>query len=436
MKIGLDLSVIQTPHRMRGIGATAINFINNMPDDTKIKHTFVLFLYPDEQEKALEILNLEGLNYETRTIKKPERVNLPLPSKLKRFNSIFNSLRDLQGIKKGDSRINKDDLKDLDSYLQFDQMQAPPKLNGLETCVILYDLIPYVLESNYLWNYKTGRVNGDSRKSSLRKSLLRKQYIRQVKLVCSSAHKLIAISEHTKKDFIKYVHAPASKIKVIHLGVSKNHSINGNNKPSFEQYTENSWGYFQQQIDLTNKPFILFVGGADPRRKLIDLVAAFNNLRAQGNDVRLVLAGDSMMGPKAIPVQNVQKYLLKSSYIDDIAFLGFVTDEQREWLYENALAMVYPSVYEGFGLPVLEAMRYGTPVITYNNSSIYEIAKDSALYAQDALTIKKNLEKLLQNPQLRNKLGKSGKEKVLQFTWENTVVNILNHLKVGEKNAQ
>lgn len=434
MKIGLDLSVVQTPHRMRGIGATAINFVKHIPGDAKKDHHFVLFLYEDGQGEALEILDLQSVNYEVRLLQKPKRVAYNLPGKLRKLNGVLNSIKILLSAQKGDTRGG--DVADLDVYLQFDQMQSPPKCKGLKTAVILYDLIPYVMESDYLWTYKTARHYADSRKSSLRKALLRKQYVAQVKSVCKAADTLIAISEHTKKDFVKYLNIPKSKISVVHLGVeSLKGADRSKHSPDLNKYTENSWGYFPEPIDLTDKPFILFVGGADPRRRLIDLIAAYNNLRARGKDIRLVLAGDTMKGPKAIPVPSVQKYILESSYSEDITFLGFVTDQQREWLYENALALVYPSVYEGFGLPVLEAMQYGTPVITYKNTSIYEVASDAALYAHDALSIKSKLDELLKNPTLVNEYGSRGKEQAKLFSWEQTTNEILQRLNIRRKNV-
>lgn len=428
MKIGLDLSVIQTPHRMRGIGATAINFVKHLSEDAKKSHYFVLFLYEENQKGALNILNLEGLQYEIRTLKKQQRINLDLPSKFKKLNGPLNSLRTMMRRNKSDPRIDAKDIKDLDSYLQFDQMQTVPKRRSLKTFVILYDLIPYVMESEYLWNYKTGRRNGDSRKSSLRKALLRHQYMAEVRAICKNATSLIAISEHTKKDFVKIAGVKASKIHVVHLGVDPLLTKSNAKNIEVKQYIANSWDYTQKPINLTDKPYLLFVGGADPRRKLIDLVAAYNNLKARGYDIRLVLAGDIMKGPKAVPDVNLQKYIADSSYVKDIVFLGFVDDEQRDWLYKHALAFVYPSVYEGFGLPVLEAMQYGTPVITYNNTSIAEIADNAAIFAEGALGIANLIPKLLGDHAMIEKYSKAGKGQASKFSWSKTTGNVLDEL--------
>lgn len=426
MRIGLDLSVIQTPHRMRGIGAVAIHFVKNIPKNYKKDDVFVLYLYEEGQDEALSILDLEGLAYEVKNILKEERVKLNIPRRLAIFESILTNLREKIYSTVGDPRIK--DTDNLDVFLQFDQMQNIPKLRKVKTGVILYDLIPYIMEADYLWTYKTARRNRKSRRGSLRMAYLRKKYISQARSVAKRADMLFAISEHTKNDFVKYAGISKSKIEVIHLGVDEGQIESARKNLPFERYVENSWGSFPKPIDLHKKPFLLFVGGADARRKLIDLVAAYNNLKAQDYDIRLVLAGDIMTGPSAIPVVNVQQYITESSYFDDIVFLGFVTDEQKEWLYSNAVAMVYPSVYEGFGLPILEAMRYGTPVITYKNSSIPEVAGNAAIYAEDFKDIATYIKQLIDKPRLVKKYNSLGEKQAAKFSWGKTSQRILGLL--------
>lgn len=422
MKIGLDLSVIQTPHRMRGIGATAINFVNNLSDELKKQHEFVIYLYEAGQAEALELLVLTGLRYEIRYLVPDTPFMLKLPGRLKIINGLLNNVKKVASIYTGDPRIK--DLSDVDSFLQFDQSAPLPRSSNIKTALILYDIIPYVLESYYLWSYKTARRLQDSRKSALRKHMHRVLYKFKLKAVAKRADALIAISKHTKDDFVKYLKLPASRIQVVHLGI-KTRSPEKAKYPEFKKFIENAWGYFPKPIDLREKPFLLFVGGADPRRRINDLVAAFNNLRAQGQDMRLVMAGDTMKGPHAIPIMETQKYLADSSYLDDIVFLGFITEEQKNWLYQNALAFIYPSVYEGFGLPILEAMRYGTPVITYDNSSIREIADDAVLYAQDYLSIMDNVKQLIDDKTVRGRLAKSGTMQASKFSWASTARDIV-----------
>ncbi|MDB5170468.1 MAG: hypothetical protein JWO35_162 [Candidatus Saccharibacteria bacterium] len=428
MTIGLDLSVIQTPHRMRGIGATAINFVKNIPESIKAEHRFVLYLYEKDREEALSVLDLSGLNYEVRSLSEANRSQLVFRGKLRRLNAIFNMLSGFIKLYKGDDRITN--LTGIQSFLQFDQMRPLPQSKNVKTALVLYDIIPYVMEADYLWSYKTARNHQLRRRSALKRHFQRQRYAFKNRVISKRADLLIAISQHTKNDFVKYLGVNPSKITVVHLGVDLVASNTVAKTPKFNRYMQNSWGYFPEPVDLTAKPYLLFVGGADPRRKLKELVAAYNNLRAQGHDIRLVLVGDTMKGPQAIPTADTQEYVAASSYLEDIVFLGFVTDEQKDWLYQNTLAFVFPSVYEGFGLPVLEAMNYGARVITYENSSIKEVAGDLPFYAKDFASIFAAVKGLLDkdSPADLNKYRKATQDHLKSFSWSHTTTKIIKLL--------
>ena len=146
-------------------------------------------------------------------------------------------------------------------------------------------------------------------------------------------------------------------------------------------------------------------------------------------DINLVLVGDTMLGETNIHNDTVRDYLKKnSSYNGDIYFLGYVDQSSLEWLYEHALAFVYPSTYEGFGLPILEAMRYGTPVVTYSNTSIYEVAGEAALYADGYLGIAEAVTRLLGDSNLRKKYASLSKNRAGNYKWENTATEIVTLL--------
>jgi glycosyltransferase involved in cell wall biosynthesis len=425
MRIALDLSVVQTPHRMRGIGATAINFVNNLSEQSKQDHQFIIFLYEDGQDEALQLFNLNDVKYEIALVPPIKRANYSLPGRLKIINGFINNYKKLRTVHRGDRRFNSSNI---DVFIQFDQLGPLPSTRKIKKVRILYDVIPYVLANDYLWSYSIARKHGDSRKSALRKHIHRILYKVKTRAAAKQADILISISEHTKKDFEKYLGIKRKRIHTIHLGVNTKTNI-ASEYPGFNEYSENSWGYLPKKIDLRDKPFLLFVGGADPRRRLNDLVAAFNNLRAEGKDIRLVLAGDTMTGARSIPVIETQKYIYNSSYVKDVVFLGFIDENQKDWLYQNTLAFVYPSIYEGFGLPILEAMQYGAPVITYNNSSISEIAGDAAIYVEDGyLGIREKSEQLLSDSSIAQRYAKKGKKQAEMFTWESTVTKIISLL--------
>lgn len=426
MTIGIDISALQTGHRMRGIGASLINFINHLPESAKQTHSFVLFLYEDSgSENPLLLLNLTELDYEVRYLRRLPASSLPLPGRLRTVNKLLTGLYGAWLTLFGDRRIRS--LRGIDVFLQFDQMQPLPLKLQVRSVLIIYDLIPLIMEVDYLRSYKISRELGYSRKRALLAYLARKTYKRKIKKNTQRARKLLSISEHTKRDFIHYLRVPSRKIEVCLLGVeNKDIDADSSPHPSLEEYIDTSWGYLKRPLTLQNRPFLLFVGGADPRRKLADLVAAFNNLRARGHEVDLVFTGDTMLGRKKVPHVELQEYFEQTSYMEYIHFLGFTSDDERNWLYRNALVFVYPSAYEGFGLPVLEAMQYGTPVITYDNSSIKEIAGDAALYANDFKTIATEVEQLLNDASLRKKLAEKGIRQATKFSWAQTSKKIID----------
>jgi glycosyltransferase involved in cell wall biosynthesis len=430
MRIGIDISVLQTPHRMRGIGYTAINFINHLPKEAKKRYEFVLHHYPiaSDEKSPLDLLQLRGVTYTTQEIQPYKHVNLGLPGKFNIVSGVINKALNWKRLRFGDTRVH--DFSDIDRFLQFDQNQPVPSRRKVHTTVVLHDVIPYVMEQDYLWSYRTARTHGSTRLGALRKQLERNRYIRNLRTITKRASGLIANSERTKQDFIRYVGTPADKISVCHLGVSQQSGkiSKSPRSPAFKRYIETSWGPMPKNAKLKPKEYLLFIGGADPRRKIHELVAAFNNLRARGYDIKLVLAGDTMKGPAHIPNKDLQMYLQNTSYLDDIYFMGFVTDEQRDWLYKNALAFVYPSVYEGFGLPVVEAMHYGVPVITYDNTSIREVAQDAVLYATDYHSIMRSVIQLIKEPGTYTEYANRGTRQAATFSWGKTAESILSEI--------
>lgn len=424
MRIGIDLTSLQSGHRMRGIGYTLINIINNIPSDLRQKHEFVFFYYNDG-DSPLGLLDLEDMSYETRNMSPISQSQITLPGKLNLLMRVLRQFGSLKNLYLGDQRIY--DLRDLDAFLQTDQMVSLPRHKNLRKAFVAYDLIPYILEWDYLWNYHTARLNGYPRKSALRCAGHRWLYKQKLATNSSRADKIFAISETTKKDFSKII--PSSKRKIITTPLGINPSVQSEETPKMHRYVHSSWGYLKRPYEFDNTPYLLFVGGADKRRRLDELATAFNHLRAQGHAIKLVLAGDSMQGPMNIATVNIQQALAESSYLDDIVFMGFVDDEQREWLYGHCLAFVFPSMYEGFGLPVLEAMSYGTPVIAYKNDATVEVAADIPLYSSNASGIIEATLKLLnQDSDGKKKLAKNSKDQASKFSWESTSRNIINEL--------
>jgi glycosyltransferase involved in cell wall biosynthesis len=429
MKIGLDLSSLQGPHRMRGIGYTLINFINNIPIELKGKHCFVFYYYTDKHfENPFDLLDLQGFDYEVRSLQhiKPVIQPIRLPGKFNALPRIathfFTSLKH----NKADSRIT--DTEDIDVFLQTDQMIPLPGGRKLKKVFIAYDLIPYVLEWDYLWSYRTARLNRLPVQAAIRCAGRRWLYLYKLRSTIKRADKVLAISDTTRQDFITHIPSSRKKIVTTPLGVNAP-KLTKDKMPSMSNYVDSSWGYLRKPYTFDpSTPFLLFVGGADRRRKLDELVIAFNHLRGQGHNLKLVFAGDSMKGPKNISTESIQKALIKSSYLEDIIFMGFVNDTQRDWLYKNALAFVFPSKYEGFGLPVLEAFSYGTPVISYPNEATIEVAGDAAVYVNDPQGLIAAVCQLLKVGK-KDRGNKERKAQAKKFSWKNTSNKIINELE-------
>jgi glycosyltransferase involved in cell wall biosynthesis len=428
MKIGIDLSVLQSDHRFRGIGSVVINFINNLEEADKENNQFVFFVEKEDEALAYEQLNLTDVSYKARYISSPLRTQ-PL-GKRNILTKILNKSLGYIQYHTGDPRMSKSMLADIDRFIQFDPGRKLPRNAPRHTALFLHDLIPYILESDYLWSYSTARLNGRSRKGSVKFALQRYQYISRIKINAKRVKVLIANSKHTKSDFARHLDINPKKIHVAHLGVNAIGVSPPQNMPEFFDYTTTLWGVTKQEFDPASKPFLLFIGGTDHRRKIVELLAAFNNLRARGVDIALIMSGDSLEGISDIKNPVIKKYLEENtSYMDDIHLLGYVDDEHRDWLFEHALAFVFPSIYEGFGLPVLEAMSYGAPVITFKNTSIYELAGTKALYANDFLDIADHTLHLLEDPEYARNISTEGASHARQFTWKKTKTAILDILK-------
>lgn len=425
MKIGIDVSSLQGPHRMRGIGYTAANFLRNIPGLSE--HHYVLYAEQKDDtdlSTIIDLLNIDPSKYTVKTFENSKAKT----TKSNHFIKALNKLRSLLIYESGDSKYK--DTDSLDAFLQLDQSMPMPKVSRkTKVCFIAYDLIPYIFEADYLPNYATCRQRGRSRKSALKSALNRYAYIAKVRANVRKADKIIAISETTRADYIRYANAHPEKIEVISLGISSSDNNQLGDTVSLHRYHDTSWGYLPAPTTLGSEKFLLFVGGADERRRLHDLVGAFNHLKAQGQDIKLVLSGDIMKGPAHIPSYVIQKSLKDSSYLDDIYFVGFTDDATRNWLYKNALAFVFPSVYEGFGLPVLEAMSYGTPVICYDTPAVREVAQDAPIYAQGIHGIMQSINHLLSaNAKQHDLIRQRGLKQAQKYSWKKTAKQIVDSI--------
>ncbi len=215
---------------------------------------------------------------------------------------------------------------------------------------------------------------------------------------------VFADSESTKNDLISFLGIQDNKITVNYPGV---HFTTTNNE--FDKKTLN-------KFNITNK-FILSVGKIEPRKNIQMLIDAYIELDL--NSIDLVIVGDYGWGP------HIKKY-------DNIKYLGYLDDKELFSLYKKSLCFVYPSIWEGFGYPIIEAMASETPVATSNTSSMKEISNNSTLLFNPykKAEIKIAINKLINDSNLRKDLIKKGIINCQKFTWKNYYNKLITQLEI------
>lgn len=234
-----------------------------------------------------------------------------------------------------------------------------------------------------------------------------------------NAAKILTISEASKNDIIKFYGTPKDRIIVTHLGV----------RQDLGDITESTTMESINDKYKISHPYILFVGTLQPRKNLERLIEAFSKLRTANSELstyELVI-----IGKKGWLYEPILAAPEKFGVTDSVKFLDFVPDEDIPAFYKNASCFVLPSLYEGFGLPVLEAMRYNCPVITSNISSLPEAGGDAAVYCnpEDVDDIAQQITRVISDEQLRKSMVEKGKAQIKKFSWEDTAKQTLEVLQ-------
>ncbi len=246
-----------------------------------------------------------------------------------------------------------------------------------------------------------------------------------------NAKKIFTISASSKSDIIKEYHTKSENVIVTYPGI-KNISANELNKTGIRVPLEKNMNEVNKKFKIAEN-YILFVGTLQPRKNITRLIEAFSKVlkRTKKKDLELVI-----VGKKGWEYEGILEAPEKFGVSDKVKFLDFVEDKDLPLLYKNALCYVLPSLYEGFGLPVLEAMKYGCPVITSNVSSMPEAGGNAALYV-DPTNVEDIIEKivmLIDDEKLRKELITKGQEQIKKFSWEKTAKETLEILKeMGKK---
>lgn len=233
-----------------------------------------------------------------------------------------------------------------------------------------------------------------------------------------TASKIISVSKATKVDLVKRIGIEKEKIEVVYEGYDQElfKPVAGDalvNKQSLK--TSDAEVYSLRQFNLEPKKYFLFVGTVQPRKNLERVMRAFAQVVACGSeDIRLVIAGSK--GWLSDRIYQLPKEL---GIEERVKFLGYVEDKDLPFLYSGAKAFFFPSLFEGFGLPIIEAQACEVPVLTSNISSMPEIAGDAAILVDpyDIDSIKKGMLKIT-DQQVAKEVTKKGFENIRRFSWE------------------
>jgi glycosyltransferase involved in cell wall biosynthesis len=223
------------------------------------------------------------------------------------------------------------------------------------------------------------------------------------------SHRILTVSEASKRDIIHFFGVPPEKIVVVHNAIDERFAV----APRDEDVARVRERY---QIE---SEFVLYVGNIKPHKNLVRLIESFDLLRQRGFEhLKLLIIGDEISKLPALR-RAVHRHKLHKH----VRFLGFQPDETLAVFYRLAAVFVFPSLCEGFGLPPLEAMASGTPVVTSNVSSMPEVTGDAAVLVDpyDVESIADGMRRVIESPALRQELRAKGIARARQFSWERSV---------------
>lgn len=223
-----------------------------------------------------------------------------------------------------------------------------------------------------------------------------------IKFSCRVASTVVCVSENTKKDVMELYGVPQEKIKVMYEGYDDNFT--------------SQISHLKSNQKTQNKPYVLFIGRLEERKNIVRIIEAFEILKEKYRIPHtLVLVGKPGYGYEKIRIR-----IQDSGFRNEIQELGYITQEKKRELLENADVFLFPTLYEGFGLPVLEAQSVGVPVVTSRVSSLPEVAGEGAVYVDPVRveSIANGIHKVISDKILRDGIIAKGLTNVRRFSWQ------------------
>jgi glycosyltransferase involved in cell wall biosynthesis len=233
------------------------------------------------------------------------------------------------------------------------------------------------------------------------------------------AARIFAVSHFTKIEIEKLFGIPAGRIEVVYNAIDERF-LHGHASAADRQL-------IAERYQVTY-PFLLYAGRISPHKNVVRMIEAFSALKTELEkeqafpDLKLIIIGDDVSGNP-----DLRRTVIRSGVQNDVRFLGFVPIEVLRIFYDAAKIFVFPSLYEGFGLPPLEAMAHGTPVVTSNVSSLPEVVGNAAVlvHPENVFEIMRALHRVLMDQPLREKMKERSYQQVTKFSWEKSVRRIM-----------
>ena len=252
-------------------------------------------------------------------------------------------------------------------------------------------------------------------RSSLRRSL----HFHLTRRVLKGAGRILAVSKFTKNEIEKLFGIRGSRVEVVYNAIDerflRGHASENDRQILAERY-------------LVTYPFLLYAGRISPHKNLVRIIEAFSALKGELEkegkfpDLKLIIIGDELSKHP-----DLRRTVIRSGVNNDVRFMGFVPIEMLRVFYDAAKVFVFPSLYEGFGLPPLEAMAHGTPVVTSNTSSLPEVVGNAAVLVnpENVFEIMRAVQRVLLDQSLRDRIKQRSYEQTKKFSWDKSAQRIL-----------
>jgi glycosyltransferase involved in cell wall biosynthesis len=269
-----------------------------------------------------------------------------------------------------------------------------PRTTSCKLVVTVHDLIPYILPE------------------MVRPSFL-KRFIMEMPEIIALSDRIITVSNAAKQDIIKLFKVAPTKIAVVPSAPAAGY------RPLPKEWVK---AELRQKYQF-RQPYILYVGGLNPRKNVAEIIYAYSKIHRELPDGQLLV----ILGAAGRHQQKLRALADSLDLAANVIFPGFVASPDLPLLYNGADLFVYPSLYEGFGLPPIEAMACGVPVIAANTASLPEVVGEAGLLVnpRDTLKLAETMRQVLTNPALAESLSHKGLQHCKKYTWENNAAQIL-----------